>query len=104
MRYFIKLTLLVMALGPLGLSVQSEPITFGRRWLVEQPARSGAWQIDPSSVAVDPNGDIIVTMLIQARASDDGSGFDWLTNKYSGADGRLIWSRGFNGPADRRDA
>lgn len=57
---------------------------------------------EPRVVAVDGNGDVVVT----GSAGSDDSGAsrgDIYTAKYAGTDGRLLWERQYNGAADLND-
>src|SRR5215813_781486 len=51
------------------------------------------------TVASDARGDIIVA----GYTDDRFNGQDILTIKYSGADGSVVWSRRYNGPANGDD-
>lgn len=52
------------------------------------------WNDEPATVAVDSNGDVIVT---------GASEFDFYTAKYAGTDGALLWERRYNGPGRSYD-
>ena len=51
-----------------------------------------------SAVAVDGNGNVIVT-----GASDNGTNSDFYTAKYAAASGALLWEQRYNGPANSDD-
>ena len=51
-----------------------------------------------SAVAVDGNGNVIVT-----GSSDDGTNTDFYTAKYAAANGALLWEQRYNGPANGND-
>ena len=51
-----------------------------------------------SAVAVDGNGNVIVT-----GSSDDGTNTDFYTAKYAAANGALLWEKRYNGPANGND-
>ncbi len=51
------------------------------------------------AVAVDANGNVIVTGL----SDGVGSGLDYYTAKYAAADGALLWEKRSNGPANKED-
>jgi hypothetical protein len=52
----------------------------------------------PTSLAVDTNGDVIVT----GYSTGSGSGWDYATIKYSSA-GVPLWTQRYNGPGNRED-
>jgi hypothetical protein len=51
------------------------------------------------AVAIDGNGDVIVT----GQSFGSGSDNDFYTAKYAAADGGLLWEKRYNGPANRSD-
>jgi hypothetical protein len=52
-----------------------------------------------SAVALDSSGNVIVT----GSSARDGFNSDFYTIKYAAADGRVVWERRFNGPANESD-
>src|SRR5262249_33195736 len=52
-----------------------------------------------SAVAVDSNGNVVVTGISQ----NSHINFDYYTAKYSAADGALLWEKRYNGPGNGQD-
>lgn len=60
----------------------------------------GGGNDQPASVAFDPAGNVFVTGYTFNTVRGD---FDFYTAKYAGANGDLLWSDIYNGPANRDD-
>ncbi len=57
--------------------------------------------VGTTALAMDANGDVVVTGVVPQL---DGSGHtDYMTIKFSGADGKRIWASRYNGPGNRDD-
>jgi len=56
------------------------------------------------AIAVDRNGNVIVTGSSELTAPSFHSIGNYYTAKYAAADGALLWEKNYNGPADREDS
>ena len=55
---------------------------------------------DANAVAVDGNGNVVVT----GQSYRDESSYDYYTAKYAAADGALLWEKRYNGPGNSGDS